>query len=288
MKRTIWIFLLAAFACIPMWSMEFVLAAQSSNFAFNASGEFTPEKIKTGSSFQITDRIQSNLDGKIVFDSDPVCGNLLSARASYKTSYLEISAGPAFGILNSGSDTSDIAFLVQPGLGIGFSIIAPGILVATADTDFALPPPSQNSGQVYLQKSTISVGFYLPNILCSVAVSQRTNSATGTDNTIKSLTDYGFYTEAFKKGSAFRVGIDFVYRVCDYYATAGSDANRKIGNLVLGGAVTWVPKDDLNFFIDGNGALYSFSLDESVPDLDKFMFDLKMGVKIKTGGKNLR
>lgn len=287
MKRLISGLFAFSFALLPAWSIEIVMAAQSSNFSFNSSGSFSPETVKLGSWFQITDQIQSNLDGKIAFESDPVCGNTLTARASYRTSYLEISAGPAFGILNSSSEKSDIAFLVQPGLGIGFSIIAPGILVAKADTDFALPPPSQNSGQVYLQRSELTVGFYLPNVLCSAGVSQRTNSATGVDNTIKSMTDYGFYTEAFKKGSAFRIGIDFVYRVCDYYLAAGSDSNRKIGNLVLGGALTWVPKNDLNFFIDGNGALYSFSLDKPVPGLEKFMFDLKMGVRLRTGGQNL-
>lgn len=269
------------FLIIPAWTVEIQTAIQTSNYGFSSGGSLQENKPLFGSMFKITDQIQSNLDGMIVYESDPVCGNILSARASYRTSYLEISAGPAFGVLNSKNDNSDVSFLLQPGLGIGFSITAPGILTAKADSAFALPPPSQNSEQVYVQQSKLSVGFYLPNALCSLAVSQRTNSETGSSQTVKSIFDYGFYTETFKKGSPFRIGINFIYRVCDYYENAGSDNNKKIANLVLGGSFTWVPTKELNFFVDGTGSLYTFSLKEKVPGLDVFLFDLKVGTSIQ-------
>ena len=80
------------------------------------------------------------------------------------------------------------------------------------------------------------------------------------------------------------VGVDFIYREADYYLGEGADANRKVGNLVLGGSLTWSPKNDFGVFVAGDGSLYSFSLTSAkVDNLDKFLFDLKAGVKIKTG-----
>jgi hypothetical protein len=73
--------------------------------------------------------------------------------------------------------------------------------------------------------------------------------------------------------------------VLDYYIDPDSAANRKIANLVLGGGVTWAPTTDFSVFADGNGALYSFSLGDEVSGLDRFMFDLRAGVKFHIGKK---
>lgn len=265
----------------PLVAMEITVSGQSSSFAFNNSGNLEPETNRYGLAFSVAEQIQEQLEGKISFENDPVNGNTLGARAAYRTSFLEISAGPSFGVINSSGDSEDVPVLFQPGLGIGFSITAPGIVVAKADTDFALPPASVTGGQVYLQRSDLTAGFYLPHVLCTVGIHQRTNtSAALTESRIKSITDYGFYTESFKKGSLFRISVNFIYRVSDYFVASDSVDNRKIGNLVLGGGLTWAPKNDFTLFIDGNGALYSFSLGEKVTGLDKLFMDLRVGAKI--------
>ena len=97
------------------------------------------------------------------------------------------------------------------------------------------------------------------------------------------MTDYGLYTEAYKKGAPFRVSVNFIYRVSDYYAGTDNPINKKIGNLLLGGGLTWAPQNDINVFLSGNGSLYSFSLGEKVDALDKFYFDAKVGVIIRAG-----
>lgn len=267
-------------------ALDVAVSASASSFAFDSNGSLNPGQPALGASVSVSDRLSDRLNGIIDFDSDPVIGNTLSARASWTSTFLEISAGPAFGVLNSSESSGEVPVLFQPGLGIGFAVFAPGFVVARANTDFALPPAAVSGGQAYLQRSELSVGFYLPNVLCSAGISQRTNTlASQTASKIRSVTDYGFYTEAFQKGSPFRVSVDFIYRVLDYYIDPDSDANRKIANLVLGGGVTWAPTADFSVFADGNGALYSFSLGDQVSGLDRFMFDLRLGVKFHTGKK---
>lgn len=287
MKHCVKAGLFGLFACIlPLGAMEITTSAQTSTFAFDDSGNLDAKDYGYGAAFSVTEQLQEQMEGKISYESDPVNGNTLSARASFRTSFLEISAGPSFGVRNSGGNSEDIPVLFQPGVGIGFSITVPGMLVARADTEFALPPASLSGGQVYLQKSALTAGFYLPNVLCSAGIHQRMNTrASLTESRIKSITDYGFYTESFRKGSPFRVSVNFVYRLSDYFIEADSLDNKKIANLLLGGGLTWAPVADFSLFMDGNGSLYSFSLADPVDGLDGFFFDLRVGATIRTGKK---
>lgn len=278
---------LSVITSIPVTASDLAFSVLASNSAFSDDGELLPSAIPFGCAFSFTDRISDNLEGIVAFESEPVNGNLLSARASWETSFLGISAGPSFGVLNSDKGADDVVVLFQPGLGIGFSFTLPGIIVASADTDFALPPSSGMAGQVYIQKSKFSAGFYFPNVLCTLAVSQRSNSLYSfIKPRVRSITDYGLYTEAFRKGAPWRVAVDFIYRTTDYFLAEESDANLKIGNLVLGGGLTWSPKNDFSVFASGNGSLYSFSLNDAKPaDLDKFYFEAKAGMTLKIRAK---
>jgi len=268
----------AAILLLPLFQLgatDISVTGKTSAFNFNAAGVPDPAQQRWGYDFYVEDQLTEALIGKIAYDCDPENGSTLSARASYRTSYLEISAGPTFGILNS-SSSGGVANLFQPGLGIGFKLLAPGQVVAKADTDFALPAPASSTGQIFLQRSELSIGFYLPNVLCSVGIKQKTNTESG--GLVKGITDVGLYTESFKKGSPFRISVDFIYRVMDYYVASGSASNTKTAHLVLGGGLTWEPKNDLSLFIEGDGAIYSYSLGGSLTGLDKFLFDVRAGV----------
>lgn len=273
---------LLALCAVSFHAADIELSSSLSTFGIEG-GSFEPFAPGFGFGLSVTDRLVKNLDATVSFDRDPAGGNLLSARASYHTSFLVISAGPSFGVLNS-SSSGGISNLLQPGLGIGFKVILPGVVVATVDSDFALPPAASNEGQAYLQRGEISVGFYLPNVLCTLKASQRTDveTLTGGVSTLRSATDYGLYTEAFLKGSPFRISLDFIYRVVEYRDGLVPLNDRSYGNLVLGCGVAWAPKDDLELFLSGNGALYTFSTDSSASDVDSFLFDVKLGVRFAT------
>ena len=276
------IVLLCALA-FPIAAAEVTVSGDACNFGFDAEGALQQGKPRFGAGISLSDRISDRLDATIAVGRDPVIGNLVSARAAYRTSILEISAGPSFGVLNSGSGTKDVPILFQPGLGIGFKVVVPGYLIAKADTDFALPPASRMEGQVYLQRSELSAGFYLPNVLCTVKVSQRNNTQElESGSRLHSLSDYGFYTVAFKKGSPFRISIDFIYRILDFKTDEAGTDNAKIGNLLLGTGVTWSPNSNLSVFAKANSALYSFSLGGETDDLDRFMYEVSLGVKFVT------
>ncbi len=259
------------------------LTTSASTFGLDGGGSFEPFGPGFGFGVSVTDRLLENLDATVSFNRDPVNGNLLSARAAYHTSFLVISAGPSFGVLNSSSDDA-VSNLLQPGLGLGFKIVLPGVVVATVDSDFAFPPAATGAGQAYLQRGEVSAGFYLPNVLCTLKASQRSAVETlaGGASILRSTTDYGLYTEAFLKGSPFRISLDFIYRIVEFRDSLVPLNDRSYGNLVLGCGVTWAPKDDLSFFLSGNGALYTFSTDDSAAVVDSFLFDVRLGVRFAT------
>lgn len=265
--------------CAALTAGELTTAFLSSNQKFNSDASFSYKRPHFGALFILRDEIGTNIDSILSFEADPINGNTLFARVLFKTSFLEISAGPSFGVLNKGSKDSGITNLFQPGLGMGFSIIAPGIIVARVDTDFALPSPADSGGIIYLQKSSISAGFYLPNILCSLAVNQKTHTESGYYMT--SITDYGFYTEAFRKGSNFRISVDFIYRISDFFIAEDDPGNKKLGNLVLGGGITWAPNMDFNLFLLGTGSVYTFSLKNPETSINDPLFEIKSGITMK-------
>lgn len=269
---------------LSVFSTDMDFSVSTSTFAFDDDGDLHAWDPSFGGKASITDKLGSRLDGTITFERDAVNGNTLSARGTYRTSFLEISAGPSFGVLNSTEDDDDVSMLFQPGLALGFSVIIPGKLIVRADSDFALPPATYGDGQVYLQRGELSTGFYLPNILCTIKISQRSSVSINDGTTCtKSITDYGVYSEAFSKGAPFRIDVDFIYRVVDYYVMANDPANRKYAHLVLGGGATWAPKTDFNLYIKGAGSLYTFSLLDHVNDLDNFFFDLTVGMRMTVG-----
>ncbi|ULQ60215.1 hypothetical protein K7I13_02550 [Brucepastera parasyntrophica] len=270
-----------------VYAAEIELFLQAGNFAFDDSGDLQQKKPKFGFGFSISEQIRGNIIGNIAFDSDPLNGNLLKARIKYQLPYLELSLGPSFGIFNSGSDKDkyDISIFMQPGLGIGFTIRFPGIFFAGADCDFALSPPQVFEGQVFLQQGSITLGVYLPNILLSAKVTQKNNTLmTNADPRVKTATDYGIYTEAFKKGSPFRGSVNFIYRILNFHAGSASTANKEIANLIVGGGLTWSPNINMSIYVQGNGCIYSFSLADEVDGLNKFMFEAKAGVIFVIGG----
>jgi len=270
-----------------LWGAEIGASVSSSTFGFTKDGSLDPDDPLFGFSFFVRDSLTDFLDGTISFERDPVTGNLVSARASYKTTFLSISAGPSFGVLNTPDGDDGVTNLIQPGLALGFSVIIPGIFVARADSDFALPQMTGHNGQVFIQRGLLSLGFFLPNVLCSLNIHQRSTVeylSNGLSAT-RSITDWGLYTESSMKGSPFRVSVDFIYRVLEYYEGTDSPENREFASLVLGGGLTWVPKADMSFFILGSGSLYTFSLEEAEDDLDRFLFEIKIGTRIMTGNQ---
>ncbi|HOT61651.1 MAG TPA: hypothetical protein PLU93_02160 [Treponemataceae bacterium] len=279
-------------AALPLFAFALLLAARSaaaiefsgsvtaSSFAIDEEGDFPDALPRFGGSVEVAEQIGEVARASIQFSRDPGMGNLLGARISWNTAFISVSAGPSLGVLNRG-EGSRTANLFQPGIGLGFTVTAPGILVAVADTDFSIPVGGSESGQVHLQRGKVEVGFYVPHILCRAGISQRRATTPDDGLTItRSVTDYGLYTEAFKKGSPFRIGLNFIYRVTDYEVSPDAGTDRSIGSLVVGGNVTFAPKADVTVFIGGNSSIYSFSLSGPDDGLDRFFFDATVGVKL--------
>lgn len=285
MKKILFFVLICVISVPAIFAVEVQIAGNFNNYFFEKNGEIDPDAYQYGLFFQIKDQVVDNLEAKIAIESIIFEEYTVSGRVSYSTSYLEISAGPTFGILNKTVDKASFSYLIQPGLGIGFSIISPGYFVAKADTDFALPSATDGHGQAYIQKGELSFGFYLPHMLCSLAVRQKASALSGTTNMITGTTDYGFYTEAFKKGSPFRANVDFILRITDCFFPDLPDTSHKNSHLVLGGGITWAPNSSFNLFAYGTGSMYTISLLDLKPTLQNFLFDFKLGMTFLMGGK---
>jgi len=272
------IFLILAVLALPLSAIEITIAGAASSFGFDRKGGLETPLPAMGLTLGLTEQITPLLSAELLLDQDPVIGRSLGARFSYETSFISMTAGPFFGLMNEDKDT--VPVLLRSGLSLGFSLIVPGLLVADASADFCLPTTTTVGEIADIYRSSLSLGFYLPNLLCSIGISQKgTTVASGTTSHIRSQTDYGFYTEAFKKQSPWKINVDFIWRVTDYFINEGNPTNKKLAHLILGLGTSWSPGLGLAFFGSINSSLYSFSLGDPVPGLDTFIFDARLGLR---------
>jgi len=274
---------MVALLAFKLSAADVTIAGSASTWGFDDAGERDVQTLQYGMFFAISEDIQSQMRGSLTMSTDAEAGNLLGARFAWHSSFLEISAGPSFSVFNQGAGATTTANLFQPGLGIGFTLSDPGRIIAKADTDFTITSTDGGADQAYLQRSELSLGFFAPHAVCTIGVFQK--SLRIGSGALVSTTDFGVYTEAFTKAAPFRVAANFIYRLNDYYVAAASAGNRRIGNVVIGGGLTWAPHSDMSIFIDGDGMVYAFSLLDPVADLDKFTFNLRIGVTLRTNLK---
>lgn len=278
MKR-LFVLMLVVLA-LPLTAIEITIAGAASSFGFDRTGELDTALPAPGFTLGMTERITPLISAELLLDQDPVTGRSLGARLSYETPFISISAGPFFGLMNEDNDKDMVPVLLRSGLSLGFSLTVPGLLVADAGADFCLPATVTAGEVVDIYRSSLSLGFYLPNLLCSLGISQKgTTVSTGSSSSIRSQTDYGFYTEAFKKQSPWKINVDFIWRVTDYFIAEDDPANKKLAHLVLGVGTSWSPGTGLAFFGSVNSSLYSFSLGDPVPGLDEYLFDARLGMR---------
>lgn len=100
------------------------------------------------------------------FERDPILRNRFLVEAAYGNKFLTITAGPSFGILNSGEVWLNPGF--QAGLGLQF----PGVIFARFTAGSTLGR-FHAEGDYTGQNALIEAGFWLPHLISSVIVSTK-------------------------------------------------------------------------------------------------------------------
>lgn len=278
MKKVIFFIGFAIFnTCI--FAVGFQLSFTSSNFSLNKDSSF--KKIPDfGGVFSIEENMTPQIKGKLVIERDAESGNTIWSRISYDTIYLSISIGPSLGFFNTTGNKNDILTLFQPGLGIGMNFFSPGGFFAGIDTSFALATMSITENSVYLQNGFINAGFLFPNILAQLKITQKNKTLVTEGKSIYfSITDYGFYSEAFSKASGLRFPINLYFRHSRYTTKDEPHLKKEFGYVIVETGLTHVVNNEVEWFFTFGSSVYTFALTKEKNTLNNFFYKTELGVR---------
>ena len=287
-----WVVLLGGFlaglAAAPISALQIGASFSTGNLVFapgrsptdtSFDGTAFPWGISASAIQPISD--QASIDAAL--DYDPVLRYTISALFTYREQFFTVGVGPSFGIFNSTAEP------LKSGIAATFALEWPGVAFVNYFSDNTLGGALVEPGDYIQERNDLSVGFYVPNAICSLnLLTRRYVSATTTGSTIDDLSEYSFKTNLFQKNVPYRVLLTFGYQsLSESFVTSGSTTVDTLGSLIvgtrieasIGGSFTYVFDLTSSVYTFGQGALVGLS-NPGPPWLDGYLFRLTTGIQV--------
>lgn len=239
-------------------------------------GTYYPWGISVIGSQQISDTMSINTG----FLQDTVLRNIAYTTVTFQSNYFSVGAGPSLGVFNS------TASPLTPGIETSVRIQIPGIVYLSYGGDSTLGSSLVQTGDYLQQRSSVSLGFYIPNAIASANIlTKKYTDKTAAGSTIDQLTLYSFQTDIYQKNVPYRVNLTFGYQTLSKTYVAGSTTTvAQLGSIIVGTRLNFRVSDLLNFVADLNSSVYTFGQKALVglsnPGPNGYLFHLQTGVQV--------
>ena len=219
MKRALLLFLiLLCFFSPQIFSLELELIEGVGNLAYNTDrtswlsdesspGTFTPNYFPL-----ILARVSGEFNGLTYnagYARDPVLRNRLFANIKVEQEYFYVEGGAFIGLLNTWT------LPVNPGISASLGLMLPGIVYLEASGSSTLAAVSmEKEGNYYQITKGISIGFWVPHVICSLNMNQKNFAVREETFTLidDELTRYYFRADVFTKNVPYTIRIDLGYQ----------------------------------------------------------------------------
>ena len=284
MKKRIYIILLL-FLAVSLFSLE--IGASVTTGSLNLS----PDRKKDDSTISGTDYLY----GTSVFAKAPVADNLVletglyydpvlrysvSALLNYCSDYFQLKAGPFFGFLN------DWDTILKPGISTEVLVDVPGTVFARLNADSSIGGRIVRDGDYLQEKSALGIGFYIPNAICEVSLTNKTYTEKTSSGELENyFRQYAFSTDIYQKNRPYRVKLTFAYQTRTLTFIEAATVEHVLNSLVLGTRLDVKTSDKLDIFVDLESNVYSFGeADDTFIDLADsgigvYLFSLTAGFR---------
>jgi hypothetical protein len=258
---------------LPLWLFLCIVSFQAAglevsslfhmgNLSFDKEAETFEDGI-SGSEFPYgvsayaTETVNDSLILKAGLFYDPILRYSTYALFEYRQDYISLSVGPFFGTLNTPGS------ILQAGISTTVKAQIPGILYASLRSDSTIGGRFTKDGDYIQELSELSVGYYIPNAICSVNMSTksfivRESAILEIDDT---LTEYSFKVDIFQKNIPFGILLSFGYQTLSRSYTDTSTSvteENKINSIVLGTNFSFQASDAMRISADLESSVYSF------------------------------
>lgn len=199
---------------------------------------------------------------------DEILQNYAGAELVLNLNSISFSAGPWFGLYNLAKPKAKESLdLLQPGFALGLETGIPGMITGFCKTNFTFSTGEQVEYSLSHRKNLLGVKFWLPNVICTVQMEQKTTESSLGSGSIRKhmITTTGFYADVFSKGLPFRVLLTLAYQELEnryIEATPVDPEKDTLGTIITGVDFTIQATKNFSFVIGFEGGVYSFYRDK--------------------------
>jgi hypothetical protein len=140
------------------------------------------------------------------FTRDTVLRNLAYAMVYYNLDYLSMGLGTIQGFNTTGGA------VLKPGLASSVQLTFPGVMFARLQFDTSLGG-ALTAGDYTQNRNELSVGFYVPNAICTLSLeSIKFTEEQAGETIVDSLLRYSFEADIFQKNAPYRLLFSLAYQ----------------------------------------------------------------------------
>lgn len=290
MKRAIFSVLFFISVLIPATGMEVSTLFHISDISFDKTdtepvSDFSGTHYPWGISVFGKDQINDDMSLLAGVFYDPILRYTTYTLFEYQHSFFKLGVGPFFGIFNT-KET-----IMKSGISTLVRVELPGIVYASLRADSSIGSRFTKVGDYLQEFNEISVGYYIPNAICSVNLTSKSfvTKQTSTMEVDDNFTEYAFKIDIFQKNVAFGVLLSFAYQTLSrtYLNTVTSlSYENTLNSLILGTNFTFQIVKGLSLLANMESNIYSFGYNEKKalelaakwPGI--FLFRLTTGISI--------
>jgi hypothetical protein len=288
-KIILLIFIVLLGISIPIFSLEVGTNFHIGNLAFDTSRistdtTFTGLTFPWGVDAYVNHSVNEQIGIHVGLYMDSILRNMAFTLFTYKESFLELSVGPFFGLLNS--DTT----LLKSGISTSIKLEFPGIVFIRFRADSSIGGRMVQAGDYLQERNDLAVGFYVPQAICSLGLTTKTYTGkTYPGEVIDNLYVYSFKTDIFQKNTPYKVIVDFaLHQLSKTYivssVTTVHAPVHALNSLVAGFIIDIFISDFLTITAALDSSIYTFGTDTLLgvtnPGPGGYLFQASAGVKI--------
>jgi hypothetical protein len=202
---------------------------------------------------------------------------------TYRQSFLRIGVGPFFGLFNSTTS------VLKPGITTSVQLEFPGVAYVMFRSDSSIGGRLVEVGDYTQERSDISAGLYVKNIIMSgLLETRRFSQKTAADvETIDTLSIYAFQTDMFRKNAPYKILVTFGYhQLGRTFVHPTETVQHTLNSIVLGTKVDLFLTPFLTTSLDLESSIYTFGNGEllgiSNPGPGGYLFRAYIGVTFDT------
>jgi len=284
----LWLLLVLFAAAAPLSSLEVTGTFRLGNMAM---AETRPETDLTfpGNQYQwgfdlaVRQAITEDFTFASSLERDLVLRNTVYNTLTYRQSFLSIGVGPFFGVFNSRTA------ILKPGITTSVQLEFPGVAYVLLRSDSTIGGRLVEIGDYTQERSEISAGLYLRNVIMSGVLRTRKYSQKSAADveTVDSLSIYAFETDIFRKNAPYKVLLSFGYhQLVRSFIHPTETVRHTLNSIVLGTKVDVQLTPFLTSTIDLESSMYTFGSDSllgiSNPGPGGYLFRVYAGVTFDT------